>query len=103
MEPSQSVTDLQKYNDGVQALIARQEAHLQGMRRYEDLKGVHRWERQSLSWRKAEQFRAETAYIEALAKLELATYAKIEASDRLRSPGTGTMSDFMWSSLLTIY
>ena len=73
------------------------------MKRYEDLKQMPRWERNSPQWRGAQRYRAEQKYIEALAKLELAAHQRVESADRLRSPNVGAISDFLWIHLLTLY
>ena len=100
---SQRVSEIRAYNQDVQAQVKRQEAHLQGLKQYEEAKGLPRWDRRGLQWREAERFRAEQGYIEALAKLELAAHLKIESADRVRSPNLGGVSDFMQTPLLTTY
>ena len=93
----QRVTEMRSYNLDVQAQVKRQEAHIQGMKRFEEARGLPRWDQHSPQWREAERFRAERGYIQALAKLELAAQEKIESVDRARSPNIGQrLTDSGW-------
>ena len=63
----QRVTKMRSYNPDVQAQVKRQEAHVQGMKRFEEARRLPWWEQHSPQWSETERFRAERGYTQARA------------------------------------